>query len=172
MRQLTSNIFRNIVTTSVAVALMIAGCSGETKGPELGAVEGTVTMDGKALPNATVEFQPVGDKGAPSNGETDEKGHYVLRYTLNKEGATIGVNIVSIRTARLKEDDEGNETRIRETVPARYNVHAVDNPDMKVDVTADGITKDFALTSKGKIIEDDGESGGVKDEGDCTDESP
>ncbi len=52
---------------------LISGCG---EGTELASVEGTVTMDGKPLPNATVVF--VNSKSRPSAARKDAKGFYRL----------------------------------------------------------------------------------------------
>lgn len=140
---------------ALLICLFAAGGCGGSDGPQLAQVEGTVTMDGKPLPNATVAFQPTGDEGSPSVGETDEQGRYELRFTFKKAGAMVGEHIVEISTAGERYDEETDEEiRSRETVPARYNVNARENPDMKVTVESGSNTIDFTLDSKGKIIDD------------------
>ncbi|NQT36525.1 MAG: carboxypeptidase regulatory-like domain-containing protein [Planctomycetes bacterium] len=52
--------------------LTCGGCGGD-----LATVSGTVTMDGKALPEATVTFRPA--EGAVGYGTSDAEGHYTIR---------------------------------------------------------------------------------------------
>src|SRR5262249_16822671 len=62
-------------------------------------VEGTVKLDGKAVPNVMVQFVPTGEpkKQPPiSHATTDEKGHFVLMCENNKSGAVIGKHSVLI----------------------------------------------------------------------------
>ena len=143
------------------LASFSSGC-GRSNGPQFGSVEGTVTMDGKPLPNAQIAFQPIGDnkdKGGPSIATTDEDGYYELQYTLNQEGAVVGKHLVKIKTAGTIEDENGNAVQQPEKVPARYNVYAEKTPEMNVDVESGGKTIDFALTSDGEIVElKDGET--------------
>jgi hypothetical protein len=80
---------------TLAAALLLAGC-GES-GPELATVTGTVTRDGKPLPNMRVQFQP--EAGRPSSGNTDSQGVYALRYTSELDGAVPGKHRVYIVSA-------------------------------------------------------------------------
>jgi hypothetical protein len=73
------------------------GCGG----PSFVPVSGTVTLDDKPLPNATVGFYPLGAKpGAPSlnsSGKTNDKGEFTLSAALsNNKGAVVGKHRVSI----------------------------------------------------------------------------
>ncbi len=56
-------------------------------------VEGTVTLDGKPLAGAVVTFLPPRD--APSNGETDQNGHYVMK-TYERDGVPQGEYKVAV----------------------------------------------------------------------------
>ena len=106
----------------VCLALLPAAGCGDG-GPELGTVSGTVTLDGKPLPNAKVEFQPVA-KGSPSDDTTDENGYYELAYGVDKPGAMVGMHEVRISTCREEAgDDEGLSPVIEypELLPPKYN---------------------------------------------------
>jgi hypothetical protein len=86
--------FNNIkyVVMLTVFAFAASGCS---KGPPVGEVTGRVTYQGKPIPFAKVEFQPVGD-GKSSLGWTDENGEYTAMYTLSKEGVLVGLHKVSL----------------------------------------------------------------------------
>jgi hypothetical protein len=92
-------------TAACSVLLLLAfvgGCG--TKG--FAPVSGTVTLDGKPLPNASVNFQPLDSKqsGQGSVGKTDADGRYSLRVVVdNKAGAVVGKHRVSISS--VAEDD-------------------------------------------------------------------
>ena len=59
--------------------------------PELVPVDGTVSMDGAPLANASVVFIPAGaTQGGPSYGLTDEGGRYALEYQAGQKGAPVG----------------------------------------------------------------------------------
>ena len=82
------------------LAAGIAGCGGG--GPKYVKVSGTVTLDGKPLADAVVQFAPKGTKennspGKSSSGYTDKDGHFVLKVSNeDKEGALVGTHVVRI----------------------------------------------------------------------------
>jgi hypothetical protein len=71
----------------------LAGCGG---GPTLVNVSGTLTHKGKPVPNTQVSFVP--QNGRPSQGFTDEDGHFTLEFERGKEGVLLGKHIVSLRS--------------------------------------------------------------------------
>ena len=109
--------FRGLATAGMLLALTGCGPSG----PDISSVTGTVTMDGKPLPNASVVFQP--EKGRPSGALTNENGEFELNFSGGRKGAQPGRYIVAIRTASDGSiDDDGQRTPgTPETVPAKYN---------------------------------------------------
>ena len=117
-----------------ALLLAAAGCGGAGDRPELGQVEGTVTLDGNALAGATVTFQP--QEGKASRGVTDAGGHYELIYLRDIKGAVIGPHKVTITTA--------SEAAPQEKLPARYNRQT----ELNKEVAAGANTIDFPLESK------------------------
>jgi hypothetical protein len=96
----------------VAVLLSAAGC-GRGPRPELGLVEGKVTLDGRPLAEATVRFTPRGP-GRTAEGVTDSAGRYRLHYLRNIPGANVDRHAVWITTAR---EDAGRV----ESLPPRYH---------------------------------------------------
>jgi len=87
---------RNPLTPAAPLLLalaVLAGC-GDTRGPQLGAVCGRVTRDGRPLQGATVLFKAPGAPGAI--GTTDAHGRYDLTYIGKYPGAVVGKNDVSI----------------------------------------------------------------------------
>jgi hypothetical protein len=131
------------------VALMLqVGCG--PSGPDIARVQGTVTMDGKPLPNAIIMFVPVG--GRPSVSETDANGKYVLEFSGGRKGAIPGINRVEINTGRLAYEKDGkNYPAVKESVPAQYN--RLTTLEFNVEAGKSN-TADFALKSGGKIIEE------------------
>lgn len=76
--------FRTFVTIGAAVAGLALGAGCGQK-PELGSVEGVVTLDGKPLARAAVAFFPdpaKGQNGPVSVAVTDDAGNYTLEYTV------------------------------------------------------------------------------------------
>ena len=68
-------------------AWLIAGCGS---GNNLATVRGKVTLNGRPLQGALVEFQPTAPGGSPSSGITDAEGRYELMYTFDKRGRCAG----------------------------------------------------------------------------------
>ena len=84
----------------LGVCLLVVTCLGcGPGGPEIASVEGTVTMDGKPLPDASVVFIP--ENGRPAGATTDSEGKYVLTFTQGRKGAMPGKNKVRISTAPI-----------------------------------------------------------------------
>jgi hypothetical protein len=69
-----------------AVVLLTAGCGSQLKTVK---VEGVVTLDGKALPGATVTFTPLGE-GRSASGRTDRDGGFRLTTFRTDDGALPG----------------------------------------------------------------------------------
>jgi hypothetical protein len=96
----------------VPLTLFIAGC-GRGTGPELAPVSGRITLDGKPIEAAHIEFTPVID-GRPSAATSDSSGYYTLFYKGSIEGARLGEHDVTMTTFQeeMTHDvypDEGSE---------------------------------------------------------------
>ena len=125
---------KRIVWIGVAIVLAV-GCGQD--GPKLVPVEGTVTLNGAPVAGALVGFQPDDPMASPSYGETDENGHYVLKFTLQREGAMLGTHTVSIST-------ENENSRKPETLPPEYN----QNSQLKREVKDEENVFDFPIESQ------------------------
>src|SRR4051794_14032096 len=66
-------------------------------------VEGVVTLDGKALPAATVIFVPVGD-GRAASGRTDQDGIFRLTTFRTDDGAVPGEYKVTVTVDKPTEE--------------------------------------------------------------------
>jgi hypothetical protein len=127
----------------------VLGCGGNRFVP----ISGTVTLDGKPLPNATVSFQPIApegsiDAGIGSTGKTDAQGHYSLIAANGQTGALVGKHRVQISAvaAEVGDSDErpprGGWTQ-KDKVPEKYDKNPIEK-----DVPAGGTDKmDFDLDS-------------------------
>jgi len=133
-----------------AVVLAI-GCGGSKR---FVPVSGKVTLNGKALPNATVMFQPMGEPGSlmageGSTGKTNENGQFTLKSSTGKHGALVGKHGVSISALNPKIGE--HDTRPprggwpkADKVPSRYNAKS----ELTFDVGPGGTSQaDFDLTS-------------------------
>lgn len=121
--------------------LGLAGCGGG--GPDLGRVEGTVTLDGSPLEGALVEFQP-NEEGVPSYGRTDASGQYELQFGVNQPGAMVGTHTVRITTGGMESTGEGPAVAVPERVPAQYNIQS----NLTREVESGKTTIDFELSTQ------------------------
>lgn len=127
------------------IGLALSGCGPQ----DMGRVSGTVTLDGKPLPDAIIQFQPTNGE-RPSAAATDATGHYELMYATTTKGARVGEHAVTISTySEFKVDEEtGNRSPgTPELLPAKYNIKS----ELKKTVEPGSNTIDFELDSKGEI---------------------
>ena len=139
---------RNSHAGFIALMLSLAflGCGSD--GPEIASVEGTITMDGEPLANASVLFVPTG--GRPAAARTDENGKYTLNFTAGRKGAMLGKNVVRISTAAdPSETPDGEPIPAQpERVPMKYN--ATSELTFVVEAGKKNVA-DFDITSEGPI---------------------
>jgi hypothetical protein len=144
------------------ITLVVAGCG--TSGPPMGQVTGTVTLDGKPMPNRMVVFVPKAG-GQTSTATTNSEGRYELIGASTK-GALIGLHTVSITSVReaaaaavdmsqmpsdspqyAAQGDPAAYKKVaefKEVIPARYNTKT----ELVEEVKAGKNTIDFDLKSK------------------------
>jgi len=135
----------------LVLLVALAGCQGKPYG--VAAVSGTVTLDGKPLPKASVTFVPMATKerqnpGPTAQGLTDEQGKFTVSVDPQTPGAVIGkcrVYITTLLTDPADDRDAGGPVkRVRDRVPSRYN----QSTELVIDVPEHGTDKaDFALKS-------------------------
>jgi hypothetical protein len=139
-------------TTAVLIGAAI-GCGGGD-GFKIAPVTGQVTLGGRPLAGAFVQFQPMagGDtvnSGPPSVGVTDADGRYALDVAHDRrKGAMVGQHRVRISTYReenLAKDSDDTKVAQRELVPVKYNAKTT----LVFQVPEGGTTSaDFALDAK------------------------
>lgn len=125
-------IFRNLllILCCFCCISLINGC-GSSDRPELGQVQGTVTLGGKPLEGARITFMPKKTRGG--SAVTDAAGRYQLIYLRDIPGAPIGQHKVFL--SKLVEEHE--------SIPEKYS-----NPDtteLTAEVKAGSNTIDFNL---------------------------
>ncbi|MCH9656210.1 MAG: carboxypeptidase-like regulatory domain-containing protein [Planctomycetes bacterium] len=143
-----------LLITSVILCLTLSGCSGaENDQPDLGLVNGVVTLDGQPLSGASISFLP--DSGRTASARTDANGYYELTYIRDTLGCKLGQNKVVITTLidNVEDDNalEGDDAvikikRVKETLPAKYNRKT----ELAAMVKPGENTFDFKLTKSGK----------------------
>lgn len=101
-------------------AVLALGC-GDNSGPSVGAVTGTITMNGQPVSQVNVTFIPEA-KGSPSYGGTDDRGVYRLLYNHKRAGAELGKHNVIIQNREPETDDSGRRilSSATLTIPAKY----------------------------------------------------
>ena len=114
--------FQRVLLGIAATGMLLSsGCSAKSDQPELGAVRGTVTIDGKPLEGAIISFSPT-EGGRVSQDKTDAKGTFNLIYIGSTRGAKTGKHSVRITTAYEAVDPAtGQMVEHEERVPKRYN---------------------------------------------------
>ena len=139
--------FGILLCTSVVLSTVMTGCGGSDV-PDLATVSGTIKMDSKPLPDATVLFIPA--NGRPSSGTTDSSGHYTLTYSEQADGVLPGSCRVMISTGKPgKENDDGvSEPGKPETVPMEYNIDTSLTFEVKPGTSN---TADFELSGGGAV---------------------
>jgi len=105
---------------------LLVGCGGEKTSPtlktrdgrRLAVVVGWVTLNGKPLKNAQVDFQCPGTRY--SSAGTNDKGYFDLKFNYRTRGAPIGEHSVTIRQRGVRPLEPAYEP-----LPARYNSNTV-----------------------------------------------
>jgi hypothetical protein len=131
--------------------VLLLGCflvAGLGCGSGFVSVSGKVTLNGKALPGATVSFEPLGADEQPTGqpgsiGKTGDDGSFTLAATGGQGGTVPGKYRVRISLAADESDDRKPRAGAV-TVPRRYNTSS----DQTFVVPAGGTTDAvFPLTS-------------------------
>ena len=129
---------------SFVLITIVTGCG--SSGPQLGAVTGIVTLDGKPVPGALVTFISKEPDGTSSYGKTDANGKYQLEFTTEKFGAMLGAHDVTIVTKRVSESDEPDTGTVMKfefvPIPTHYARGA-----LTAEVKSGSNVHDFALTT-------------------------
>jgi hypothetical protein len=106
--------------------LLPVGCSS----PKFAPVSGKVTLNGKALANAQVIFNPIPPEGSieagPSAvGTTNDKGEYTLRVSDKQSGAPVGKHkvVITLMGSGGGESDAPVPVAsgVRNLLPKKYN---------------------------------------------------
>ena len=131
---------RSIVLATVASC--VAGC-----GAPATVITGTVTLDGVAIPDATLDLFPTSGVGKVSVAKTDAQGQYRTAVSPGK----LSVVVLATKViGQVRDRSEGGMTDdIRSVVPDRYRSHAK-TPLTAVPVEGKTTTIDLVLTSSEK----------------------
>lgn len=110
------------IAASVVVIACVVGNFGCTRsGPQIAPVSGTVTLDGKPLPNGVVSF--VSEAGFASSAPLDADGRFQLVSQFG-QGAPLGTYRVTLSQQSLPPSAESTAPRARlprHEIPERYH---------------------------------------------------
>jgi hypothetical protein len=137
----------------LGLALLSAvGCGGSSY--RFAPVSGKITLDGKPLAGASVNFQPIAvgsETGPGSAGKTNEKGEYSLTSTTGASGAWVGKHRVFVSVLTASKETTGDERggpKMTNKVPDKYNGYAGETT-LNCEVPPAGTNKaDFELRSR------------------------
>jgi hypothetical protein len=138
---------RRIACLLLLAALPAAGCGKSSK---IVPVSGRVTLDGRPLAEARINFQPQGDALEPGPGSfalTDANGEYTLELVGGGgKGAYVGTHRVFITKSTNQPNPEDDRARAGPNlVPPKYNLQS----ELTCDVPSGGRTDaNFDLVSK------------------------
>jgi hypothetical protein len=109
--------FSFLATFCSTLLLLFLGCTRQS-GPPLAEVSGIVTLDGRPVQNAGLEF--IADAGGVAYGKTDASGRYHMSFGASRTGAIVGKNRVRI-TAGDKVTVGDKKYESTEVFPKKYN---------------------------------------------------
>jgi|694.fasta_scaffold118666_4 hypothetical protein len=132
--------FTDLKCLTPAIGLLISLCVGCDS--KFGNVSGKVMLDGKPLNGVAVRFEDEG--GSATIARTNESGEYVLRYSLDEDGAPVGKHKVTIFTPAPVVEGTGDQAP-PEIVPERYNTKST----LTREVASGSQVIDFELTTTG-----------------------
>jgi hypothetical protein len=112
-----------------AVLVLVVAFAGCGRGPRLVEVKGTITLDGKPLEGAAVQFVYT-DYPQTAKGLTDASGNFSMVY-YNRSGAPLGPCKIVIRKQGPAPDGSG---ALMELIPPKYNA----NSQELVEITKSG----------------------------------
>jgi hypothetical protein len=122
----------------LAALLVLVGCGEKTT-----TVSGTVTLDGKPLPEGAISFFPK-DGQAPTAGSTIKDGQYSAKLSPCPMKVTISAPKV-VGTKKIYDTPDSPVMPItKEALPAKYNEEST----LELEVKPGPNRKDFELTSK------------------------
>ena len=124
--------------------LLLVACDSNRRKP----IEGTVTLDGRPMPNGQIRFIPKEGTNGPTAGAKIDEGKYSISAELGIFAGTYRVEITASRPGGRKMPDRvtGQPVDVyKQFIPSKYNTKS----ELVANVTADGPNVfDFAVTAK------------------------
>lgn len=151
METVSSHVLRGRWTSlKFAALLILGGCSSATQsdGLKREVVSGTVTLDGKPLDSASIQFIPVDPNSAGGTSEIIRGGKFEIGKDRGPIAGTYNVSISTVDlTSNVSPDEAPGEAPKpkKDPIPAKYNVKTT----LKADIKAgEPNVLDYALESK------------------------
>lgn len=133
---------RQVLTLS-ATLLFVVGCGGNAHELETAPVSGTVTLDGKPLPNGFVYIVPA--KGRMAKGVINQDGSFVVGTYEADDGAQVGTHNVTVVAIPLGEGEKPAPGTV--PIPPKYST--AKSSGLTIDVKAgEDNFKELKLSSK------------------------
>lgn len=137
MRYLTNRATSICFGCLLAVAALTAGCS---KGPPMGEVSGTVTVDGVPAKTGSISFFPLDGKSATA-GAAIKEGKYAAEVPVGKVKVEIRVSKVVGQKKLYDTPNSPVQPIMKEVLPPKYN----DRTEEKLDVTSGSMEKNYDI---------------------------
>ncbi len=115
-----------LICSAISLVVVVTGCGLEYK---LVPVSGTISLDGKPLPDALILTQPIGsaDNTTPGPGSfarTDAEGRFTMElHSDDRKGAVPGectVKIKEVGEKKASSDDSVSRGEVRSRIPLDY----------------------------------------------------
>jgi len=131
--------------SALLILVALTGCHDDA--PPIGQVTGTVTHQGKLVPNLTISFMPT--NGRPSWGMTDSDGRYTLHWDEDHDGAEVGKHMVSVAFVPGSQSNEGGRAKTAPATPQEQksiiNKYGIDKSSLTMEVKSGRQTIDLKL---------------------------
>lgn len=137
MRYFTNSAALICFACLLAVAALTTGCS---KGPPMGQVSGTVTVDGEPAKIGSISFFPL-DKKSATAGAAIKEGKYTAEVPVGKVKVEIRVSKVVGQKKLYPTPNSPVQPIMKEVLPPKYN----DRTELQLDVTSGAIEKNYDL---------------------------
>lgn len=147
---------------SVALLIVLTGCSGGAKQAETGKVSGKVTHEGKPVEAGSITFAPIttgasADTGVatkPAGGAIKSDGSYVLTTYLDGDGAIVGRHKVTFfPTPPQTPVESGTEPGKHDEAPAVSPYRGLMPKEAEVEVKAGANEINIELVPNPKAAE-------------------
>jgi hypothetical protein len=136
--------------SAALMTTLLAGC-GDDRGPERVVVSGTVTYNGKPIPDGSIRFVPTAASAAPISGAPIVAGRYKIE---SRGGVAMGTYRVQIEAYRQAANQNAPAAPLRHGLPTgemrEQYLPARHNTQTQLQTTIESgrreVTKDFELT--------------------------